>query len=156
VERQELAIGISNAHEVVISGVFVQQGRATKFTSTSIAPVRHTSSTCACITFTASPNPLNHPWPAGSFCAIFWLKKRGLMPGLSFSNVLISRDEGLHCDFACALYSHLKYKLPQQEVSSRWSVHWNSYTPAMIEHMIEHKAAFTSVFCQDTGGDRNR
>jgi ribonucleotide reductase beta subunit family protein with ferritin-like domain len=38
------------------------------------------------------------------------------MPGLSFSNVLISRDEGLHCDFACALYSHLKFKLPQQEV----------------------------------------
>ena len=40
-----------------------------------------------------------------SFCAIFWLKKRGLMPGLTFSNELISRDEGLHCDFACLLYS---------------------------------------------------
>ncbi|KAH8936571.1 hypothetical protein BDL97_17G092000 [Sphagnum fallax] len=40
----------------------------------------------------------------GSFCAIFWLKKRGLMPGLTFSNELISRDEGLHCDFACLLY----------------------------------------------------
>lgn len=39
-----------------------------------------------------------------SFCAIFWLKKRGLMPGLTFSNELISRDEGLHCDFACLLY----------------------------------------------------
>ena len=39
-----------------------------------------------------------------SFCAIFWLKKRGLMPGLTFSNELISRDEGLHCDFACSLY----------------------------------------------------
>ena len=38
---------------------------------------------------------------SGSFCAIFWLKKRGLMPGLTFSNELISRDEGLHCDFAC-------------------------------------------------------
>ena len=37
---------------------------------------------------------------SGSFCSIFWLKKRGLMPGLSFSNELISRDEGLHCDFA--------------------------------------------------------
>ena len=41
---------------------------------------------------------------SGSFCAIFWLKKRSLMPGLCFSNELISRDEGLHCDFACLLY----------------------------------------------------
>ena len=40
---------------------------------------------------------------SGSFCSIFWLKKRGLMPGLTFSNELISRDEGLHCDFACML-----------------------------------------------------
>ena len=42
---------------------------------------------------------------SGSFCSIFWLKKRGLMPGLAFSNELISRDEGLHTDFACLLYS---------------------------------------------------
>src|SRR5687767_6363056 len=42
---------------------------------------------------------------SGSFCSIFWLKKRGLMPGLSFSNELISRDEGMHCDFACLLYN---------------------------------------------------
>lgn len=41
---------------------------------------------------------------SGSFCAVFWLKKRGLMPGLTFSNELISRDEGLHCDFACLLH----------------------------------------------------
>ena len=54
---------------------------------------------------------------SGSFCSIFWLKKRGLMPGLSFSNELISRDEGLHCDFACLLYnSHLKNKLPESTV----------------------------------------
>ena len=54
---------------------------------------------------------------SGSFCSIFWLKKRGLMPGLSFSNELISRDEGLHCDFACLLYTnHLKNKLPQEQV----------------------------------------
>lgn len=46
---------------------------------------------------------------SGSFAAIFWLKKRGLMPGLTFSNELISRDEGLHCDFACLLYRHLSY-----------------------------------------------
>ena len=44
---------------------------------------------------------------SGSFCAIFWLKKRGLMPGLTFSNELISRDEGLHTDFACHLYTML-------------------------------------------------
>jgi len=44
---------------------------------------------------------------SGSFCAIFWLKKRGLMPGLTFSNELISRDEGMHCDFACLLFSML-------------------------------------------------
>nr|CAD1836616.1 unnamed protein product [Ananas comosus var. bracteatus] len=49
---------------------------------------------------------------SGSFCAIFWLKKRGLMPGLTFSNELISRDEGLHCDFACLLYSLLRRRLP--------------------------------------------
>lgn len=47
---------------------------------------------------------------SGSFCSIFWLKKRGLMPGLCFSNELISRDEGLHCDFACLLFSMLKNK----------------------------------------------
>ncbi len=55
---------------------------------------------------------------SGSFCSIFWLKKRGLMPGLTFSNELISRDEGLHCDFACLLYNnHLINKLPKQEVA---------------------------------------
>ena len=54
---------------------------------------------------------------SGSFCAIFWLKKRGLMPGLTFSNELISRDEGMHCDFACLMYSMLKHKLPM------WRVH---------------------------------
>lgn len=54
---------------------------------------------------------------SGSFCSIFWLKKRGLMPGLSFSNELISRDEGLHCDFACMLYQkHLVNKLPKETV----------------------------------------
>jgi ribonucleoside-diphosphate reductase beta chain len=55
---------------------------------------------------------------SGSFCAIFWIKKRGLMPGLTFSNELISRDEGLHCDFACALYDMLPAtdRLPQETV----------------------------------------
>jgi len=53
---------------------------------------------------------------SGSFCAIFWLKKRGLMPGLTFSNELISRDEGLHCSFACQLYSKLQRKLPERRI----------------------------------------
>lgn len=47
---------------------------------------------------------------SGSFASIFWLKKRGLMPGLTFSNELISRDEGLHCDFACLMFKHLVHK----------------------------------------------
>ncbi len=54
---------------------------------------------------------------SGSFCAIFWLKKRGLMPGLCFSNELISRDEGMHCDFACLLYSKLINKLPTTRIT---------------------------------------
>ena len=55
---------------------------------------------------------------SGSFCSIFWLKKRGLMPGLSFSNELISRDEGMHCDFACLLYTdHLINQLPKETVT---------------------------------------
>jgi len=53
---------------------------------------------------------------SGSFCAVFWLKKRGLMPGLTFSNELISRDEGLHRDFACLLYGMLENKLPEERV----------------------------------------
>ena len=53
---------------------------------------------------------------SGSFCSIFWLKKRGLMPGLTFSNELISRDEGLHCEFACLLYKMLQNQLTEQQV----------------------------------------
>ena len=54
---------------------------------------------------------------SGSFCSIFWLKKRGLMPGLTFSNELISRDEGMHCDFACHLYNeHLIKHLSEDTV----------------------------------------
>jgi ribonucleoside-diphosphate reductase beta chain len=55
---------------------------------------------------------------SGSFCAIFWIKKRGMMPGLTFSNELISRDEGLHCDFACLLYKMLQNKLSHSEVQN--------------------------------------
>jgi len=53
---------------------------------------------------------------SGSFCAIYWLKKRGLMPGLTFSNELISRDEGLHTEFACMLYTMLQNPLPDNVV----------------------------------------
>ncbi len=53
---------------------------------------------------------------SGSFCSIYWLKKRGLMPGLTFSNELISRDEGLHCDFACLLYTQLANKLDEKTI----------------------------------------
>jgi len=53
---------------------------------------------------------------SGSFAAIFWLKKRGLMPGLTFSNELISRDEGLHCDFACLMFKHLQNKPTEEKV----------------------------------------
>jgi len=56
---------------------------------------------------------------SGSFCSIFWLKHRGLMPGLSFANQLISRDEGLHRDFACLLYrDHIVQKLPQEKLTA--------------------------------------
>ncbi len=56
---------------------------------------------------------------SGSFCSIFWLKKRGLLPGLTFSNELISRDEGVHCDFACHLYTkHLINVLPIETVTN--------------------------------------
>lgn len=53
---------------------------------------------------------------SGSFCSIFWLKKRGLMPGLTFSNELISRDEGMHTDFACLLYKHLNNKISNERI----------------------------------------
>jgi ribonucleoside-diphosphate reductase beta chain len=55
---------------------------------------------------------------SGSFCSIFWLKKRGLMPGLTFSNELISRDEGMHCEFACLLYSMLENKLSKEAATA--------------------------------------
>ena len=54
---------------------------------------------------------------SGSFCSIFWLKKRGLMPGLTFSNELISRDEGMHCDYACHLFNeHIENKISPERI----------------------------------------
>jgi ribonucleoside-diphosphate reductase beta chain len=69
---------------------------------------------------------------SGSFCAIFWLKKRNLMPGLTFSNELISRDEGLHCDFACYLYS----MLPMDARLSQDSLH------DLIKESVEIEKSF--------------
>lgn len=69
---------------------------------------------------------------SGSFCSIFWLKKRGLMPGLAFSNELISRDEGLHCDFACMLYNQLQNKLTVEEVT------------AIITEAVEYEKEFVT------------
>jgi ribonucleoside-diphosphate reductase subunit M2 len=69
---------------------------------------------------------------SAAFCAIFWLKKRGLMPGLTFSNELISRDEGLHTDFACLLYSKLS---PQCRLSERRA-------HALVREAVELEAAF--------------
>ncbi|XP_070563791.1 ribonucleoside-diphosphate reductase subunit M2 B-like isoform X2 [Ptychodera flava] len=54
---------------------------------------------------------------SGAFAAVFWFRKRGLLPGLTFSNELISRDEGLHCDFACLLYNHLVNKPSPERVT---------------------------------------
>lgn len=67
---------------------------------------------------------------SGSFAAIFWLKKRGLMPGLTFSNEMISRDEGLHCDFACLLFKHLQ----------------NPSSPATVRQIITEAVAIEQEF----------
>ena len=56
---------------------------------------------------------------SGSYAAIFWLKKRGLIPGLTFSNELISRDEGLHTDFACLMFHHLKNKPSESRICKK-------------------------------------
>ena len=71
---------------------------------------------------------------SGSFCAIYWLKKRGLMPGLTFSNELISKDEGMHCHFACLLYSYIKNKLK----------------PELIHEMIKEAVEIEKEFIIDS------
>jgi len=70
---------------------------------------------------------------SGSFASIFWLKSKGLMPGLTFSNELISRDEGMHTDFACLLMQHLKHKP----------------APALIEKVITEAVAIEKEFLTD-------
>jgi len=78
---------------------------------------------------------------SASFCAIFWLRERGLLPGLSFANQLISRDEGLHTEFACLLYSHLEHRLEE------------SFVKAMVEEavQIEMKFITESIPCAMIG-----
>jgi ribonucleotide reductase beta subunit family protein with ferritin-like domain len=70
---------------------------------------------------------------SGAFCAIFWLKQRGLMPGLSFSNELISRDEGMHCDFACLLNKRLL----------------NPASPTRIRGIIDEAVSIEQSFVRD-------
>ena len=72
---------------------------------------------------------------SGSFASIFWLKKRGLMPGLTFSNELISRDEGMHTDFACLLFSHLRRR-PHPDVIER-----------IIREAVEIEQEFLTGMC---------
>lgn len=69
---------------------------------------------------------------SGSFCAIYWLKSRGLMPGLTFSNELISRDEGMHCDFACLLFSMLENPPSPEDVR------------AIITEAVEYEKEFVT------------
>ncbi|WAR22786.1 RIR2-like protein [Mya arenaria] len=77
---------------------------------------------------------------SGSFAAIFWLKKRGVMPGLTFSNELISRDEGLHCDFACLMFNHLVNKPScervQQIINEAVKIEQNFLTEALPCRLI--------------------
>lgn len=111
-----------------------------------------------------TPLPLSQTPPLHSFCAIFWLKKRGLMPGLSFSNVLISRDEGLHTDFACMLYNHLRGKLSETRVHQVCAVRavlrgvlpgcsLKAVTTAPLQHRAKPSAGCS---CLAPGGNAGR
>jgi ribonucleoside-diphosphate reductase subunit M2 len=89
---------------------------------------------------------------SASFCAIFWLKKRGLMPGLCFSNELISRDEGLHCDFACLVYSKLVNKLPCTRiieiVTDAVDIEKQFVTEALPRDLVGINARLMSIYVQ--------
>ncbi|WP_158824995.1 ribonucleoside-diphosphate reductase small subunit [Mucilaginibacter lacusdianchii] len=89
---------------------------------------------------------------SGSFCSIFWLKKRGLMPGLTFSNELISRDEGMHCEFACLLYSMLENKLSKEEatqiITDAVEIEKEFITDALPVKLIGMNAALMSQYIE--------
>ena len=89
---------------------------------------------------------------SGSFCAIFWMKKRGLMPGLCTSNELISRDEGMHCDFACLLFKKLDHP-PSAErvleiVKDAVSIETDFVTDALPVSLIGMNATLMSQYVQ--------
>lgn len=89
---------------------------------------------------------------SGAFCSIFWLKERGLMPGLSFSNELISRDEGMHVEFAVLLYSKIKNKLSaevvQQIVKEAVEVEKNFIIESIPCSMLGMNAELMSVYIE--------
>jgi ribonucleoside-diphosphate reductase subunit M2 len=89
---------------------------------------------------------------SGSFAAIFWLKKRGLMPGLTFSNELISRDEGLHTDFACLMFHHLLHKPSEERVKEivceAVVIETEFLTEALPVDLIGMNCALMSVYIQ--------
>lgn len=90
---------------------------------------------------------------SGSFCSIFWLKKRGLLPGLTFSNELISRDEGLHCEFACLIYkNHVQNKLDEatilEIINSAVEVEKEFVTDALSVNLIGMNAVLMTQYIE--------
>ncbi|KAI1500458.1 ribonucleotide reductase [Biscogniauxia marginata] len=89
---------------------------------------------------------------SGAFASIFWLKKRGLMPGLTFSNELISRDEGLHTDFACLLFSHLKNRpskdIVQQVITDAVAIEQEFLTEALPCGLLGMNAALMKQYIE--------
>jgi ribonucleoside-diphosphate reductase beta chain len=89
---------------------------------------------------------------SGAFCSIFWLKKRGLMPGLTTSNEFIARDEGLHTDFACLLYGKIKNRLPKAKVykiiKEAVKIEKNFITKALPCELIGMNAALMSQYIE--------
>ena len=89
---------------------------------------------------------------SGAFCSIFWLKKRGLMPGLTTSNEFIARDEGLHTDFACLLYSKIKNRLKRGQVNKiikdAVTIEKNFITKALPCELIGMNAALMAQYIE--------
>jgi len=89
---------------------------------------------------------------SGAFCSIFWLKKRGLMPGLTTSNEFISRDEGMHTDFACLLYSKIKNKLKKSQINKivkeAVTIEKNFITKALPCELIGMNATLMSQYIE--------
>lgn len=89
---------------------------------------------------------------SGSFAAIFWLKKRGMMPGLTFSNELISRDEGLHCDFACQMIKHVIHRPNEsrivQIIREAVDIEKMFMTDALPVHLIGMNVALMNTYIE--------